>query len=127
MRKNTIRICLSISITMFTVMTICGCVSSLIGDYPIKCAWCGTEIKQHYSVVGVGLPSKYEVYRGTPASGTYLGVVDIERDALDIINNDKRPGVIYEHGYAFCKLKCLNAYEGSKDIKEKRIRIIEGE
>jgi hypothetical protein len=48
--------------------------------------------------------------------------------AQDLMKKDVNSFVtVWNNGFAFCSLRCLNAYLASSGIKEQRTRIIQGE
>lgn len=102
--------------------------SRLSGSYGNKCAWCKAFTGTNYTVEDLydwWMEShKYQVWRGEPGSGTFLGKVDSEAGARELIGKDNPPGEIVYGGMHFCSLRCLNAYKASIGVKEERYRII---
>lgn len=102
--------------------------SRLSGSYGNKCAWCKAFIGTDYTVEDLYdqwlYSHEYQVWRGKPGSGTFLGKCKSEAEARELISNDNPPGEIVYAGMRFCSLRCLNAYKASIGVKEERYRII---
>jgi len=110
-------------------LAISGCTTMREHVVQRKCAWCKSQIVNlRYSIYDVRAYDHYLVKRGDKELGTvqtYDEAVKLcEQDALQ--SSGGSFGIIKD-GVTYCSLRCLNAYEASTGIKEKRVRIIEGE
>jgi hypothetical protein len=134
---------LVIFIGVCIMLTITSCAQMGFGDETVfsgnsgyACAWCKARIDQYYQIKHShsplaldGVKDHYETYRGSGADMVCIYQGASYDQATAVIRNDGKniPGVIVREGLPFCSLRCVNAYEASKGIKEERKRIIQGE
>jgi hypothetical protein len=56
-----------------------------------------------------------------------LGTANTMPEAEKLMNSNARERTIMSGNYYFCSLRCVNAYNASTGIKEKRVRVISHE
>ena len=107
-------------------------------EYGWECAWCAESVEtfsytveENWNINGTFV----EIKRYGPGGGVrriaYQVASDPEAFSLNAIAADRAtlsPGRGYKvDGALFHSLRCANSYCASKDIKETRIRVIQGE
>ena len=118
-RDRMRRIVFAVAVT--AILAMAGCVS--FHTYSVRCAWCSSPIMQRtyaYDMVAQTI--------AVSGTATFIGRAPNVDAAQDVMKKDVNSFVTAWHDqFAFCSLRCLNAYLASTGIKEQRTRIIQGE
>lgn len=107
-----------------------GCATTQI--HTVKCAWCKEPIVTSQYTYDPLSKNVYD-YSSDPSTPiatphpVILGTANSQSEADALIQKNIAKAGISCDGFTFCSLKCVNAYQASKGVKEQRFRNVSGE
>lgn len=121
----------SFFVVLCLIGSMLGCASTQPGsrEYSCKfyreCAWC--KAKFDVQLVSISAPTVEKQDNFNDIHTWWWADESAANKQTEGLYQQKWPSQFVTDGYQFCSLRCVNSYLASKDIKEKRYRIIEGE
>lgn len=113
-----------IALTLLATLGLASCFAPK--TVSTKCAWC-KEPAGTYNYLWDQIGKSVVRMEATGAVAETLGTANTMPEAEKLMNQNVREHAIMSGNYYFCSLRCVNAYNASTGIKEKRVRVISHE